>query len=59
MALVVLGKENLDELQLMTVELFGTIRNTNVERYSFQSPFRPQDLQVICFIAKLHCQMQL
>ena len=46
MALAVLGKETLDELEQMVVELFGGISNTNVERLSNQSPFRQQDLQV-------------
>ena len=46
MGLAVLGKESLDELEEMVVELFGAIENMNVECPSYESPYRKEDLQV-------------
>ena len=50
MSLAVLGKESLDELQNMVVELFADIENKDVSPLIFDtSPYRAEDLQVRLF----------
>ena len=46
MSLAVLGKESLNKLESMVVELFADITNKDVQPFSFSSPYRKEDLRV-------------
>jgi len=46
MGLAVLGKESLDELEEMVIELFSAVVNKNMQKSAYESPYRPQHLKV-------------
>lgn len=54
MALAILGKESLDELEIMAVELFSDVQNKNVTALTWtEHPFGPEQLQMKGYIVPI------